>query len=259
MKSVLREIVEHKRQELSARERSCPLKDFENSIKPGSHLFLQAFKNRQSHAANIIAEVKPKSPSMGATGKPLDLEQVIATYNQHASAISVLTDEKYFGGNIELLRQVKALTNLPVLCKDFIISTYQILEARAAEADAVLLIVKALDDETLSKLYKLCSLHGMTAVVEVQNEEEIERALKIKPELLLVNNRNLDTLDTDLATCEKLMPIIPDSIVKVAASGIERAEDIKRLLPYCRNFLIGSSLMKSDNPQAKLKEFAEVR
>lgn len=259
MKSVLREIVEHKRQELSARETTRPLTDFAHLISPGSNLFLQAFQNSPADSVNIIAEVKPKSPSMGSTGKPLDLEQVVATYNQHARAISVLTDEKYFGGSLELLARVKALTHLPVLCKDFIISTYQILEARAAGADAVLLIVKALDDQKLSELYALCKVQGMTAVVEVQNEEEIERALKIKPDLLLVNNRNLDNLDTDLATCEVLMPSIPDSIVKVAASGIETPEDIKRLLPCCRNFLIGSSLMKSDNPSGKLKEFVEVR
>ncbi len=107
------------------------------------------------------------------------------------------------------------------MCKDFIITRYQVYEARAAQADAILLIVKALSDEELAGLYEVCVELKMTAVVEVQNEEEIERALELEPELILVNNRNLDSLEIDLSTCEKLMPLIPNTIVKVVASGIE--------------------------------------
>ncbi|HNB22842.1 MAG TPA: indole-3-glycerol phosphate synthase TrpC [Candidatus Melainabacteria bacterium] len=256
MKSVLREIVEHKRGEVSARQTARPLSTFEKSVEKADNRFLSAFQRRD--CANIIAEVKPRSPSMGSASSSFDLASVIATYNKYARAISVLTDEKYFGGSLQLLSAVKQHTSLPVLCKDFIISKYQVYEARAAQADAILLIVKSLEDKELSDLYAHCSELGMTAVVEVQNEQEIERALKIDPQLILVNNRNLDSLEIDLATSKKLMPSIPDSIVKVAASGIETASDIQALALVSNNFLIGSSLMKSDNIEAKLKELANA-
>ena len=253
MKSVLREIVEHKRGEVAARESARPLASFEKSIVRTDNRFLSAFAGKKS--ANIISEVKPRSPSMGES-KAFDLVAVLSTYNKYARSISVLTDEKYFGGSLQLLSEVKQHSSLPVLCKDFIITRYQVYEARAAQADAILLIVKSLDDAELAELYNSCKELGMTAVVEVQNEQEVERALEIKPELILVNNRNLDSLEIDLATSENLMPLIPDTIVKVVASGIENAEDIRKLAHVSNNFLIGSSLMKSENIDEKLKELA---
>lgn len=253
MKSVLREIVEHKRGEVSARESARPLDSFEQHVVKTDNCFLSAFSRKDS--ANIIAEVKPRSPSMGES-KSFDLSAVLATYNRYARAISVLTDEKYFGGSLQLLTEVKKHSKLPVLCKDFIVSRYQVFEARAAEADAVLLIVKALSDDELFSLYANCVELGMTAVVEVQNETEVERALKVNPQLILVNNRNLDSLQMDLSTSERLMPLIPDTIVKVVASGIENAQDIRRFANVSNNFLIGSSLMKSENIDEKLKELA---
>jgi indole-3-glycerol phosphate synthase / phosphoribosylanthranilate isomerase len=262
MKSVLREIVEHKRVEVAARESARTLASFEKDVVPADNRFLAALTGesskgaRRPKSANIIAEVKPRSPSMGSASSSFDLTSVLATYNKYARAISVLTDEKYFGGSLQLLSEVKKHSSLPVLCKDFIITKYQVFEARAAQADAILLIVKSLDDEELSDLYATCTKLGMTAVVEVQNEEEVKRALAINPQLILVNNRNLDSLEIDLATSEKLMPLIPDSVVKLVASGIETAEDIRRLAHVSNNFLIGSSLMKSGNVDEKLKELA---
>ena len=262
MKSVLREIVEHKRVEVAARESTRTLASFEKDVVPADNRFLAALTGesskgaRRPKSANIIAEVKPRSPSMGSATSSFDLASVLATYNKYARAISVLTDEKYFGGSLQLLSEVKKHSSLPVLCKDFIITKYQVFEARAAQADAILLIVKSLDDEELSDLYATCTKLGMTAVVEVQNEEEVKRALAINPQLILVNNRNLDSLEIDLATSEKLMPLIPDSVVKLVASGIETAEDIRRLAHVSNNFLIGSSLMKSGNVDEKLKELA---
>ncbi len=253
MKSVLREIVEHKRGELSSREVARPLASFQPHVVKTDNCFLSAFSRRD--AANIIAEVKPRSPSMGES-KSIDLTAVLETYNKYSRAISVLTDEKYFGGSLQLLSEVKKLSHLPVLCKDFIISQYQVFEARAAGADAILLIVKALSDEQLSSLYADCVELGMTAVVEVQNEDELERALEINPQLILVNNRNLDSLEIDLSTSERLMPLIPNAIVKVVASGIENAQDIRKFAKVSNNFLIGSSLMKSENIDEKLKDLA---
>lgn len=254
MKSVLREIVEHKRGEVAERESARPLTAFRNSVEPADGRFLTAFAAQDR--ANIIAEVKPRSPSMGSASKSFDLASVLSTYNKHACAISVLTDEKYFGGSLSLLSEVRKLSCLPVLCKDFIISLYQVFEARDAGADAILLIVKSLSDADLQELYSACCGLNMTAVVEVQNEEEVERALKLNPQLILVNNRNLDSLEMDMSTCEKLMPLIPGSIVKVVASGIETADDMQKLSHLSNNFLIGSSLMKSQNVDEKLKELA---
>ncbi len=254
MKSVLREIVENKREEVARRQSDRPLSSFEKSVVPADNCFLASFASKDS--ANIIAEVKPRSPSMGDVSKGFDLSAVLSSYNKYARAISVLTDEKYFGGSLNLLSEVKKLSDLPVLCKDFIISRYQVYEARAAQADAILLIVKALTDVELAGLYEDCAELGMTAVVEVQNEAEIERCVALEPELILVNNRNLDSLEIDLSTCERLMPLIPDTVVKVVASGIENALDIRRLAFLSNNFLIGSSLMKSANVEEKLKELA---
>jgi indole-3-glycerol phosphate synthase / phosphoribosylanthranilate isomerase len=254
MKSVLREIVENKRVEIEQRQTALPLASFEKTVVPADNRFLTAFSKKD--AANIIAEVKPRSPSMGDASKGFDLATVLSSYNKYARAMSVLTDEKYFGGSLSLLSEVKKLSELPVLCKDFIITRYQVYEARAAQADAILLIVKALNDVELAGLYEECVELKMTAVVEVQNEEEIERALEIEPELILVNNRNLDSLEIDLSTCEKLMPLIPNTIVKVVASGIETSSDIRKLSFLSNNFLIGSSLMKSENVEEKLRELA---
>ncbi|MBA3858025.1 MAG: hypothetical protein C0507_14065 [Cyanobacteria bacterium PR.3.49] len=254
MKSVLREIVEHKRGEISQREVARPLSSFRNSVARTDGRFLTAFNHQDR--ANIIAEVKPRSPSMGSASKSFDLASVLSTYNKHACAISVLTDEKYFGGSLSLLAEVKKLSQLPILCKDFIISLYQVFEARDAGADAILLIVKSLSDDELLALYSQCVELGMIAVVEVQNKEEIERALKLDSQLILVNNRNLDSLEMDMSTCERLMPLIPETVVKVVASGIESADDIRRLSHLSNNFLIGSSLMKSENVDEKLGELA---
>lgn len=256
MKSVLREIVEHKRGEVAQREMARPLASFQNSVARADGRFLSAFSSRDG--ANIIAEVKPRSPSMGSASKSFNLAAVLSTYNKHACAISVLTDEKYFGGSLSLLAEVKKLSPLPALCKDFIISLYQVFEARDAGADAILLIVKSLSDDELQILYTQCVELGMIAVVEVQNEEEVGRALKINPQLILVNNRNLDSLEMDMETCARLMPLIPETIVKVAASGVESADDIKKLSPVSNNFLIGSSLMKSENVDEKLEELAKA-
>lgn len=254
MKSVLREIIEHKFLEIAQRSQERNLSSIEKEVVAADGSFLAALS--KSSATNIIAEVKPRSPSMGNASANFELSSVLKTYNKYARAISVLTDEKYFGGSLQLLSEVKAQSSLPVLCKDFIVSRYQVYEARAAQADAVLLIVKALTSQELKTLFDDCTSLGMTAVVEVQNESEVERALEIGPQLILVNNRNLDSLEIDLATSVRLMPLIPDTIVKVVASGIESADDIKKLAHVSNNFLIGSSLMKSDNIDEKLKELS---
>lgn len=250
MPSVLEEILEHKREELAERKKSMSLSALEKAAVPGNYEFLSGFRKSR---INIIAEIKPRSPSMGTLRKDVNLHEIVEIYSKFACAISVLTDARYFGGNMEILAEVSKSTQLPTLCKDFIIDEWQCYEARIAGAAAVLLIVKALDDEALEQLHNKIETLGMVPLVEVQNESELARALHVSPDVILVNNRNLDTLEVDLATSERLIPQIPEGIIAISASGITTREDINRLSPICGSFLIGSSLMQSDDIEAKLK------
>jgi indole-3-glycerol phosphate synthase len=169
-----------------------------------------------------------------------------------------LTDEKYFGGSLDLLASIAARTTRPALCKDFIIDPHQCFEARLNGAQAVLLIVKILDRTRLCELHSIIVDLGMVPVVEVQTERELETALAAEPSVILINNRNLDTFEIDLATTEKLAALVPSSAVTVSASGIESQADLERLRSFCQCFLIGSSIMKADNIEEKLRELAGV-
>ncbi len=249
--SVLAEIIAHKYEEVAVRKSSTTIAEMERAVQPGSGDFL---KSLTGDGLRLITEIKPASPSAGVLKKQPDIKVILNAYNKYAAAISVLTDMRYFGGSLNLLADVVHYTRRPVLCKDFIIDVFQIYEARLKGAEATLLIVKALDDDQLAKLHSITLELGMTPVVEIQNEDELKRALDVTPQVLLINNRNLDNLKIDLSTTEKLAPLIPDWINTVSASGIENRQDIERLLPYCSRFLVGSALMKSDDIEAKLKE-----
>ncbi|MBX9879992.1 MAG: indole-3-glycerol phosphate synthase TrpC [Candidatus Obscuribacterales bacterium] len=251
--TVLAEIIAHKREEIEVRKTATSLAELENSIEPGTGDFL---KSLTGGGLRLIAEIKPASPSAGVLKKEPDIKPILDAYNKYAAAISVLTDMRYFGGSLTLLKDVVHYTRLPVLCKDFIIDVFQIYEARLKGAEAILLIVKALEDNRLAALHSVALELGMTPVVEIQNEEELKRALDITPQVLLINNRNLDNLKIDLSTTERLAPLIPDYAIAVSASGIESRQDIDRLSPYCSRFLIGSALMKAKDLEAKLKELS---
>jgi indole-3-glycerol phosphate synthase len=249
-KRVLDEIVANKAQELIARKQQRPLAQFEKDVKmlaPGAPMEA-AFLNSKP-PVKCILEIKPSSPSAGVLTQTLDLDNILAAYAKFGVGISVLTDQKYFGGSLELLSKVAECVPLPVLCKDFIIDPYQVMEARQAGAHAVLLIVKALNDPQLLALYRLIKQLGMTPLVEIQDEQELSRALALEPSILLINNRNLQTLDIDLATTERLAPKVPAGILKISASGIENRRDIDRLKAYCDGFLIGSLLMRQPSPE----------
>lgn len=249
MRDLLTEILEHK--QLEVRERKRLSKGFSNAQSScTAGRFQQAIAPQ---GLRLIAEVKPKSPSAGKLASN-NLDQLLAAYANYAHALSVLTDKKYFDGSLDLLRIAADKTGLPVLCKDFFIDEFQVYEAHEAGADAVLLIVKILDDETLKALHALTVELGMTPVVEIQNEQELTRALKLAPQALLINNRDLTNFEIDFGTTKRLSPLIPQDVITISASGIEGRADIDGLLPFARRFLIGSSMMRSDNPEAKLKE-----
>jgi indole-3-glycerol phosphate synthase/phosphoribosylanthranilate isomerase len=250
----LAEIVENKRLEVTARRRRAKPDCFQ-SIVPGKHRFASALRRP---GLNFICELKPKSPSAGVLQQNPAIATIIPTYDRFASAISVLTDEKYFGGSLAMLTQVAQLSKLPVLCKDFVVDEFQCYEARMAGAEAILLMVKILDKETLCALYACTVSLGMSAVVEVQTGQELAQALELAPEIILINNRNLENFEIDFQTTVELAPSIPDSIIKISASGIGERADIERLMAHCSNFLVGSSLMSATNIEAKLKDLTRL-
>lgn len=248
MSGFMHEITLHKQKEVALRKATVATL---TELRPATGSFLTEL---QGNDLKLIAEIKPSSPSAGTLRKTVDLNSIVRIYERHANCISVLTDNKYFGGSLKVLSEVTAMSSRPTLCKDFIIDKFQIAEARAAGAEAVLLIVKLVGDSLLRILYDEVLRLGMTPVVEIQNEPELERAMQLNPQLILINNRDLDTFHIDLGTTENLAPLIPPTVTVVAASGINSRQDIERLSPLCNRFLIGSALMQSDDIEAKLRD-----
>jgi indole-3-glycerol phosphate synthase len=224
--------------------------------------FLSGLRKPRQGDIALIAEVKKASPSAGVICEDFDPVHIAREYEAAgASCLSVLTDEKFFQGSLDYLRQIRAAVELPLLRKDFIIDERQILEAVEWGADAILLIVAILNDEQLGKFHSLAVEAGLAALVEVHDEAELERALKISPPLIGVNNRNLKSFKVDLATTEKLAtrlfpsPVTPYASLLVAESGIHTRADVERLQKCGANaILVGESLMKGGNIKSKIRE-----
>lgn len=237
--------------------------------------FLAALRKSKRGEIALIAEVKKASPSAGVICKDFDPVRIAKEYEAAgASCLSVLTDEKFFQGSLDHLRQIRAAVKLPLLRKDFIIDERQLLEAIEWGADAILLIVAILTDEQLAKFHSLASEAGLAVLVEVHDEEELERALKISPALIGVNNRNLKTFKVDLATTERLAAKMedggwkmaktsapssilnsPSSPLLVAESGIHNRADVERLKKCGAGvILVGESLVKQGDIKTKVRE-----
>jgi indole-3-glycerol phosphate synthase len=206
----------------------------------------------------LIAEVKHASPSKGVLVDPFDPVALGTTYADNGAAcISVLTDEQFFRGSLGDLRAVREAVGVPVLRKDFIIDALQVYEARAAGADAALLIVAALDDPTLARLHGEITGLGMAALVEVHNEGELARALNAGATLIGVNNRDLRTFHEDLSVTERLAALLPDGVTLVAESAIRSTEDVRRMGACgARAVLVGEGLVKAGNIAAQVREFS---
>jgi indole-3-glycerol phosphate synthase len=209
----------------------------------------------------LIAEIKKASPSKGVLIENFDPVNIGRVYAENgAAAISVLTDERFFQGQLDYLRAVRAAVNIPVLRKDFTIDPYQIFEARAAGADAVLLIVAALEDSQLADLCTLSRELGMAALVEVNNEAEMERALKLGADLIGINNRDLKTFHEDLNVTARLAQLVPSGVTLVAESAIRNVDDVRRMGDYgAHAVLVGESLVKADNMAAQVRDFSSQR
>ncbi|MFM7469537.1 MAG: indole-3-glycerol phosphate synthase TrpC [Vampirovibrionales bacterium] len=248
----LAKLLEDKQEETEAQARIRPLAQLKEEVVA---LHAPVFLNRltQPEALHLICEIKPASPTAGKLVEQLDLLTLLETYHSAASCISVLADKKHFGGGPALLKHITQLTPHPTLYKDFVISEYQVYQARWAWADAFLLVAKALPDTAkLQALYELGTALGMTPLIEVQNEAEVERVLKvITPELLLVNHRNFDDFTVDLTTTQRLHSVIPRDVHIIAASGIKTLQDIQAVYPYAQRFLVGSSLMQASPEEAR--------
>lgn len=262
MTNILDTILEHKKTEVAALDALALRRAAEQSPPPRD--FLAAVRRRNGLPARLIAELKRASPSKGMLAPHLDLFQVADIYMDNgAAALSVLTDEKFFLGKLETLYALRFThpARVPLLRKDFTIAEPQLYEARANGADAILLIAAALTDDGLFAALHATALElGLTALVEVHNEEELERSLKI-PNLKLVgiNNRDLGTFTLSLETTERLRPLIPAGIAVVAESGIFTAADVARLEKVGIDaILVGEALITAPDIGAKLREIAGV-
>ena len=249
--NVLAEIIERKRERISALKQTVPLDHVRANATP--HRFLHALEN---DGINIIAEFKRRSPSKGIIRAGADPTQIAQNYQAGgAVAISVLTEEDYFAGAVEDLRNVKAAVNLPLLRKDFIFDEYQVYESAAVGADALLLIVAALDDETLSRLRRIAEDYlDIDALVEVHTEDEMKRAVACGAKLIGVNNRDLRTFEVSLERSFSLAPLAPSEAVLISESGLHTANDLHRLREAgYKGFLIGETLMRAEKPDETLR------
>ncbi len=210
--------------------------------------------------SSVIAEVKRRSPSKGELADIPDPAVLAVEYAAGgAAAISVLTEQRRFGGSLDDLRAVRAAVDVPLLRKDFVVTTYQLVEGRAAGADLALLIVAALDDDTLRRLHDEARELGLTVLVEVHDEAETQRAVDLGAELIGVNARNLKTLDVDNATFGRLAPQIPSDRVLVAESGIASPTDVKRFVAEgAHAVLVGEALVKDGAPREAVASMTGV-
>jgi indole-3-glycerol phosphate synthase len=253
---VLGRIVAHKQQKIARLVQAADTAMLTDALAaaPKPRDFEAALRARAGAA--IIAELKRRSPSAGSLVRKADAAQRALLYEQGgAAALSVLTDQEFFGGTLHDLTRARAAVELPVLCKDFIIDPLQLHLARAAGADAVLLIAAALEPIVLAEMFAQAREIGLTPLVEVHQADELEAVLGLEPPLLGVNNRDLTTLEVDLAQCLRLGPMIPAGPLLVAESGINTARDIERLRAGGFDaFLVGTALMRIAEPGELLGE-----
>lgn len=258
--TVLDRIVESKARRLAHAKAAVPLDEQTRlaAEAPAPRGFLDAVGRGCARCGGpaVIAEIKKASPSMGLIHAELDPATLARGFTAAgASALSVVTEEEHFSGMLRDLTTVREATTLPVLRKDFLTDPYQLYEARAAGADAVLLIAAILADDQLSEMLSLAHELGFDALVEVHDQAELAVALDVGAHVVGVNNRNLKTLEVDLSVAERLLPTVPDGTVKVAESGIRMRADLDRMIAAGADaVLVGEALMRADEPALALAE-----
>jgi len=253
---MLSKIIEEKRREIDKAEKKVSLNDIK---KEAESLYIRsAFKkniSRKGHI-NLIAEIKKSSPSKGIIRANFDPVKIALTYQAAgAGAVSVLTDERFFDGKLEYIRKIKERITIPILRKDFIIDEYQIYESAARGADAILLISHILTREELRRYLEVTKSLGMDALVEVHNEEEVEKALNVNAPIIGINNRDLTTFNVDVSITQRLMRLLPDTKIIVSESGITSYEEVMFLKSLGVNaVLIGETFMHTENIGRKVRE-----
>ena len=263
MSATLPAIVAAARRRVELAKRMADVRGMQN--KAESHTprgFRRSLEQKARSGVAVVAELKKASPSRGMIRGTLHVGSIASELEwAGAAALSVLTEEQFFQGGLCDLAEASASTHLPCLRKDFIVDEFQLLEARANGADAVLLILSALEDAEFRLLHKRSRELDLDALCEVHDASELERALSLGAEIVGVNNRDLRTFEVDLGTAERLAPGIPASVLRVAESGIQNGADIRRLRAFGYDaFLVGESLMRADSPGSELaKMLAEAQ
>jgi indole-3-glycerol phosphate synthase len=254
---ILKEIVQKKKEKILLAKEQLPEEDLKSRVQnlPPTRAFIEAI--HKPRTISLIAEIKKASPSRGIIRQDFNPQEIAKVYQDAgAGAISVLTEEDYFAGNIAYINEVKNVTSVPILRKDFILEPYQVYESRVFGADAILLIADLLTQSALSELMSLASSLGLVSLVEVHTEKELKKVLKLKAvNLIGINNRDLHTLQVDFKTTEKLFPLIPKDKVVVVESGIKNYQDVLFLkILGVSAVLIGEAFMEAVDIRKKIEE-----
>jgi len=261
---ILDEIVKDKEKRLVEHKSRVSMEQIQELALASTRKSISFYEALKKNGLSIIGEFKKASPSMGNIESKIDLSDRIDQYNQSVDAISCLTEEDHFHGNVEYFKYIREITPLPMIRKDFIIEEYQVSEAKVIGADAILLIAAILDDEKLRKLYELAYQLGMDVLLEVHNEEEMERALKLDAKIIGVNNRDLKDFTISLETTKRLLAFARKSYpektpVFVSESGVTGDGDIS-FLKYCKvdALLIGRAFMEHKSPMELAKRWKGI-
>jgi len=260
---ILKTILQRKAEEISERSGKISLQAMSKRAQAADPVrgFIAAIEQRiANNESAVIAEIKKASPSKGVLREEFDPAAIAHSYQQHgATCLSVLTDKDFFQGGEDYLHQARQACSLPVIRKDFTIDPYQVFEARAINADCILLIVAALDDVKLMDLLHQAHELKMDVLMEVHDEAELERALATGARLIGINNRNLRTFETRLSTTIDMLDKIPDDRIVVTESGIHTAQDVQLMRDHnVHTFLVGEAFMKAEDPGEKLAELFEI-
>ena len=257
---ILEKIVRGKKAKVEKKKQEVPLAVLKDRIKE-RRTESRDFKKAISEADGIalIAEIKKASPSAGVLMEDFDPVRIAKEYERGANAISVLTEEDFFKGSLDILPEVKGVTTKPVLAKDFFIDEYQIYEAKLSGADSILLIVRILEGDTLNNFLQISKGLGIDCLVEVHNETELKKAINSEAEIIGINNRNLENFEVDLKVTEKLSGMVPEDKLIVSESGINTRADVEFLISLGVDaILVGEAFMRAEDISAKIRELLGI-